>query len=146
LYLAALHDEALENPMALFKREELSQLGPERFSIKLIDSLEDLAGDTTVNALVKTMVARKAASDAIIDRDDSQPIAEEDDSLIVNVLDPFYSVKETAPLRKVTWPPSLFFCGENDPFKGPCSLVGPARVVIHGASSPSRRLGGDNRL
>ena len=131
LYLAALHDEALENPTTIFKREELSELGPERFSINLIDRLI-LSGDTTVNALVKTMVARKAASNAIIARNDRQLIAEEDDSLIVNVLDPFYSVKETAPLRKVTWPPSLFFCGENDPFKGPCSLIGPARIVIHG--------------
>jgi hypothetical protein len=132
LYLAALHDEDLNNPRVIFKREELSKFGPERFSIKLIDSLEVLAEDTTVNALIKTMVARKAASNAIIDRDDSQLVAEEEDSLIVNVLDPFYGVKETAPLREVTWPPSLFFCGENDPFKGPCSLIGPARIVIHG--------------
>ena len=132
LYLAALHDEALENPTAIFKREELSELGPERFSIKLIDRLQVLAGDTTIDALVKTMVARKAASNAAIDRDDSRLTAEEDDSLIVNVLDPFYSVKETAPLRTVTWPPSLFFCGENNPFNGPCSLIGPARIVIHG--------------
>ena len=85
LYLAALHDEALENPAAIFKREELSELGPERFSINLIDRLI-LSGDATVNALVKTTVARKAASNAIIDRDDSQLIAEEDGSLIVNVL------------------------------------------------------------
>ena len=132
LYLATLHDEAVENPRTIFKREELFELGPEIFSLKLIDSLDVLAGDTTVNTLVKSMVARKAASNAIIDSDDSQLIAEEDDSLIVNVLDPFYSVKETTPLRKVTWPPSLFFCAENDPFKGPCSLIGPARIIIHG--------------
>ena len=134
LYLAALHDVTLKNPMSLFTNEELYKLDRYNFLMKIITHLVIEMNDSTHRALNSFLAARSAASNATpsIDAVETQRTAEEEHSFIVNVLDPFYNVKQAAPLRKVSWPPALFFCGDNIPLAGPCSLTGPARTIIYG--------------